>query len=64
MQETQVQSLVWEDPTIFGATKPMHHNYWACDLEPGSCNDRAHMLQPLKLARPGACALLQKKPEQ
>ena len=19
--------LVWEDPTCYGATKPMHHNY-------------------------------------
>ena len=24
MQETWVQSLVWEDPTCHGATKPMH----------------------------------------
>ena len=37
MQETQVWSLVWEDPTC-GATKPMHHDYWACALEPGSCS--------------------------
>ena len=27
MQGTQVQALVWEDPTCRGATKPMHHNY-------------------------------------
>ena len=27
MQETQVQSLAWEDPTCHGATKPMHRNY-------------------------------------
>ena len=27
MKGTQVQSLVWEDPTCHGATKPMHHNY-------------------------------------
>ena len=26
MQETQVQSLVWEDPTCGGATKPVLHN--------------------------------------
>ena len=26
MQGTQVQSLVWEDPTCCGATKPSHHN--------------------------------------
>ena len=27
MQGTQVQSLVWEDTTCRGATKPMRHNY-------------------------------------
>ena len=27
MQETQVQALVWEDPTCCGATKPVYHNY-------------------------------------
>jgi len=27
MQETQVQSLVWEDPTYLGAAKPIHHKY-------------------------------------
>ena len=27
MQGTQVQSLVWEDPTCRGATKPVRHNY-------------------------------------
>ena len=36
MQETWVQSLVWEDLTSCGATKPEHRNYWACALEPGS----------------------------
>ena len=30
MQGTRVRALVWEDPTCHGATKPMHHNYWAC----------------------------------
>ena len=39
MQGTPVGSLVWEDPTCRGATKPVHHNYWA------------HVLQPLKAAR-------------
>ena len=33
-QETQVQSLVQEDPTCRGATKPTCHNYWVCALEP------------------------------
>ena len=27
MQGTPVQSLVWEDPTPCGATKPVCHNY-------------------------------------
>ena len=27
MQGTQVQALVWEDPTCHGATKPVCHNY-------------------------------------
>ena len=30
MQETWVQSLIWEDPTCHGATEPLNHNYWAC----------------------------------
>ena len=30
MQGTQVRALVQEDLTCRGATKPMHHNYWAC----------------------------------
>ena len=38
MQETQVQSLICQDPTCRGTTTPMYHNYWACALEPGSCN--------------------------
>ena len=38
MQGTQVQALVWEDPTCLGATKPVLHNYWACTLEPASHN--------------------------
>ena len=27
MQGTQVRSLVWEDPTCRGATKPVHLNF-------------------------------------
>ena len=29
MQGTRVQALVREDPTCRGATKPVHHDYWA-----------------------------------
>ena len=32
-QETWVRSLVREDPTGWGETKPMHHDYWARALE-------------------------------
>ena len=38
MQRTRVQSLVREDPTCRGATKPVRHNCWACTLEPASHN--------------------------
>ena len=27
MQDTRVRSLVWEDPTCRGATRPVSHNY-------------------------------------
>ena len=33
VQATLVQTLVQEDPTCLGATKPVHHSYWARDLE-------------------------------
>ena len=48
VQGTRVWSLVREDPTCRGATKPVRHNYWACALEPVSHNYWAHMLQLLK----------------
>ena len=54
----RVRSLVWEDPTCHGATKPVRHNYWACALEPASHNywsprattTEAHVPQLLKPA--------------
>ena len=43
MQGTQVQCLIWENPTWFGATKLMSCNYWSpCTLEPVLCNKRNH----------------------
>ena len=48
MQGTQVPSLVWEDLTSRGATKPVHHNYWACALEPVGHNYWACVPQLLK----------------
>ena len=38
MQGTWVRSLVEEDPTCCGTTKPVRHNYWAWALEPASHN--------------------------
>ena len=51
MQETQVRSVIWKDPTCCWAAKPVGHNYWGCALEPGSCNY-------------WACAPQQEKPPQ
>ena len=50
MQGTWVRALVRDDPTCCGATKPLHHNYWACALEPTSHNYRACLPQLLKPA--------------
>ena len=63
MQGTLVRSLV-QDPTCHGATKPVHHNYWACALEPLSHNYWTHRLQLLKPEHPRACAPQQEKPPQ
>ena len=48
VQGTQVRALVWEDSTCCGPTKPVHHNYWACALEPASHSYWAHVPQLLK----------------
>ena len=45
-----VRALDQEDPTCCGATKPMHHNYWACALGPASHIYWARVLQLLKPA--------------
>ena len=47
-QGTWVRTLVWEDSTCRGATKPVHHNYWACALEPASHNYWTRMPQLLE----------------
>ena len=54
MQETRVSSLIREDPTCCGATQPVHHNYWACALEPRKCSYWAHLLQLSKPRCPRA----------
>ena len=48
MQGTQVRALVQEDPICRRATKPVHHNYRACALEPANHNCWAHVPQLLK----------------
>ena len=51
IQGTWVRALVREDPTCHGAAKSVHHNYWACALEPASHNYWAHVPQLLKPVR-------------
>ena len=41
VQETQVQSLLQEDPTCLRATKPMYHNCGAGALEPMDLSKRS-----------------------
>ena len=50
-QGTRVQALIQEDSTCHGATKPMHHNYWACALESASRNYWVRVPQLLKPTR-------------
>ena len=50
MQGKQVWALIQEDPTCRGATKPVHHNYWAWTLELMSHNYWGHKTQLLKPA--------------
>ena len=38
VQGTWVRALVREDPTCCRETKSVHHNYWACALEPALHN--------------------------
>ena len=57
MQETQVLSLVQEEPTYHGATKPVHRNCSACALKPGHRNYWNHVSQLLKSTCPRTCAL-------
>ena len=65
MQERlQIPSLIREDPMCCRATKPMHHNFWTCSLEPGSHNYWACMWQLLKPACSRVCASQQEKPLQ
>ena len=64
MQEIRVWSLVQEDSTCCGATKPTGHNFCAHALEPTNHNYWDYMLQLPKPLHPRACALQQEKPPQ
>ena len=48
MQGTRIQSLIWEDSTCCGTTKPQRHNYRAGSLETSSHTYRAYVPQVLK----------------
>ena len=52
MQGTRVQSLVREDSTCCGATRPVCCHYWDGALEPASHTHQAYTLQLLKPANP------------
>ena len=54
-------SPVWEDPACRGATKPVHHNYWACALEPASHNFWSPRSTTTEACAPRACAPQQEK---
>ena len=72
MQETQVRSLVWEDPTCHGASKPVPHHSMACGILPASTLEPSSLLRPLlspSAATTDAClpradAQKQEKPPQ
>ena len=56
-----MRSLIWQDPTCQGATKPVCHNCWACALEPGSSKYWAHVLQLQKPTCPSVRAVRQEQ---
>ena len=62
MQETQVRSLIQQDPLCCEATRFVYHNYRSCAREPRSRNYGAHVPQLLKPACTRTQALQQKKP--
>ena len=55
-QGIRVGSQVWEDSTHLRATKPMHHNYWACALEPAQPRIHRWQLGSLSTTPTEACA--------
>ena len=65
VQGTRLRALVREDPTCRGATKPVHHTYWASTA---STACKPHLLSPCatttEACAPRARALQQEKPPQ
>ena len=60
MQWTQVWSLVQEDPTWYGTTKPICCYYWSLHtLEPELCNKRSHHNEKSTHCNEDYCCLLQ-----
>ena len=57
MQGTWVGSLVREDSTCHGATKPVCCHYWACTLEPVLCNKRGHCSEPMHHKKQQPCSM-------
>lgn len=56
MQGTHVRSLVLEESACWGAAKLVHHNCWACALEPAYpgpelCNERPPQREALSATR-------------
>ena len=72
VQGTQVWCLIWEGSTCCGATKPVNHNYWACELhllKPESSRAHEPQLPRLRAAttkarEPRACAPREKPPQK
>ena len=52
-------SPVREDPACCAVTKPGHHNYWACGLEPVLCNERPRQWEASALQLQSSPRLLQ-----
>ena len=57
MQGTCVRSLILEDSTCWGATKPMSHNYWPQTLEPTLFNRISHPNETSVCVRAGSLQL-------
>lgn len=55
IQGTRVCSLVWEDPTCLGTTKPVVHNYWAWVPRACALQREATAISPHTATRVSSC---------